>query len=348
MSQELGVTIVIPNFNYASFLAAAIDSALAQDHPEVQVIVVDDCSTDGSKDVIARYDGRVTGLLMPVNGGQIAAVRAALSRARHDIVMILDADDLLMPGAVSRILAAWTPDTAKVQFPMTTIDEAGRPLDHVAPKYPAGLTTAALRRELLESGGCFSTPGTGNAYSRQLVLDVLSPDSAGVRWLDTLLEVNAPFAGEVVTLYEPLACYRMHGNNNFQTQELSAERFAKFLSAHDQKLAYMARRSQTWGVTFDPASAKRRSSWYVACSMAAAKLGRPAGSLGGSPAAILSGATRAFLRSPGQQRRKALLLVWLAAVALLPKKLAEQVIAYRFVVASRPRWFERVLQTISR
>ncbi|HEX2672355.1 MAG TPA: glycosyltransferase family A protein, partial [Polyangiaceae bacterium] len=54
------VSVVIPNFNYARFVGQAIESALALDFPNVEVIVVDDGSTDDSRDVIERYRGRVT------------------------------------------------------------------------------------------------------------------------------------------------------------------------------------------------------------------------------------------------------------------------------------------------
>ena len=53
MSEPLGVTIIVVNYNYGRFLAAAIESALAQNHPLCEVIVVDDCSTDNSRAIIA-------------------------------------------------------------------------------------------------------------------------------------------------------------------------------------------------------------------------------------------------------------------------------------------------------
>ena len=55
----LRVSIVIDSYNYARYLGAAIESALRQTHPDAEVIVVDDGSTDGSRDVIGRYEGRI-------------------------------------------------------------------------------------------------------------------------------------------------------------------------------------------------------------------------------------------------------------------------------------------------
>ena len=70
------VSIVINNFNYAEFLGEAIESALSQTHRDVEVVVVDDGSTDHSRDVIAGFDRRVRAVLQ-VNGGQASAFNAA-------------------------------------------------------------------------------------------------------------------------------------------------------------------------------------------------------------------------------------------------------------------------------
>jgi glycosyltransferase involved in cell wall biosynthesis len=70
-----GVSVVIGNYNYAQFVALAIESALAQDHVRCEVIVVDDGSTDGSQEVIERYRDRVRIILVPSNRGQVAALK---------------------------------------------------------------------------------------------------------------------------------------------------------------------------------------------------------------------------------------------------------------------------------
>src|SRR4051794_34260767 len=144
METSPGVTIVIPNYNYAHFVGEAIESALAQDHPDCEVIVVDDCSTDGSRAVIEGYGDRVRAIFRPTNGGQVAAINAAWPEARHPILIFLDSDDVLEPHAASTIARAWAPDVVKVQFPMASIDADGHLLGHVAPKYPPGLDTETI------------------------------------------------------------------------------------------------------------------------------------------------------------------------------------------------------------
>src|SRR5689334_397670 len=91
------VSVVIPNFNYARYVAQAIESALSLDWPHVEVIVVDDGSTDESREVIERYRERVT-IIHQANGGQIAACNAGFARVRGDAVIFLDSDDVLHPS----------------------------------------------------------------------------------------------------------------------------------------------------------------------------------------------------------------------------------------------------------
>ena len=82
MNEPRGVSIIVVNYNNAEFLATAIDSALGQDHPICEVIVVDDCSTDGSQSEIARYGDRIRSVLRETNGGQTAALNSAWPLAR--------------------------------------------------------------------------------------------------------------------------------------------------------------------------------------------------------------------------------------------------------------------------
>jgi glycosyltransferase involved in cell wall biosynthesis len=87
MSELPGVSIVIPCYNHAQFVAFAIESALAQDHPRCEVIVVDDCSTDDSRRVIERFADRVRTVFLPSNRRQVAALNEAWPLAQHEIVV---------------------------------------------------------------------------------------------------------------------------------------------------------------------------------------------------------------------------------------------------------------------
>ena len=100
------VSILINNYNYGRFLGAAIDSALEQAYPKVEVIVVDDGSTDGSREIIASYGERIIAVLKG-NGGQGSAFNAGVAASRGDILCFLDADDFFYPDKVSHIVEAF-------------------------------------------------------------------------------------------------------------------------------------------------------------------------------------------------------------------------------------------------
>src|ERR1700760_1827398 len=121
MSGPLGVSIIIVNYNNERFLAEAIDSALAQDHPLCEVIVVDDCSKDGSQAVIARYGDRVKSVLRETNGGQTEALNTAWPIARYPLLIFLDSDDFLLAHAAATIATHWTAAAVKLQAPLLTI-----------------------------------------------------------------------------------------------------------------------------------------------------------------------------------------------------------------------------------
>jgi glycosyltransferase involved in cell wall biosynthesis len=97
------VTILINNYNYGSFLNEAIESALAQTYDNIEVVVVDDGSTDSSREVIAKYGNRIIPV-MKDNGGQASAFNAGFAASKGDILCLLDADDLFLAEKVSCIV----------------------------------------------------------------------------------------------------------------------------------------------------------------------------------------------------------------------------------------------------
>jgi glycosyltransferase involved in cell wall biosynthesis len=91
------VSVVIPAYNCADFIGAALDSVVHQDYSPLEICVVDDGSTDETCDVVARYGSAVT-LLRQRNSGAAVARNEGLRRARGKYVALLDADDVWLPG----------------------------------------------------------------------------------------------------------------------------------------------------------------------------------------------------------------------------------------------------------
>ena len=94
------VTVVVPNFNGANYLRDSIDSVLAQDYTNLEVIVVDDGSTDASITILESYAGNIT-LVKQSNKGSAAARNSGISQAKGEFIALLDSDDVWIENKLS-------------------------------------------------------------------------------------------------------------------------------------------------------------------------------------------------------------------------------------------------------
>jgi len=106
------ISVVIPAFNREAFLGEAIDSAIVQTYPNIEIIVVDDGSTDRTPEVAAGYGDRVV-LLRQANAGASAARNTGIGRARGELIALLDSDD------------RWLPDKLALQAPLFADSRVG-------------------------------------------------------------------------------------------------------------------------------------------------------------------------------------------------------------------------------
>jgi len=123
------ISIVIPAYNYAEFLPAAIDSVLSQGIADIEILVCDDASTDATPQVALRYaaEPRLRYQRNPVNLGAVPNINQAMAKARGDYVLLLGADDYLEPGALAQLLATLEqhPDCGFVYGRYSIVDEQG-------------------------------------------------------------------------------------------------------------------------------------------------------------------------------------------------------------------------------
>jgi hypothetical protein len=162
-------------------------------------------------------------------------------------------------------------------------------------------------------------------------------------FMDAVLECNAPFYGEVITIYEPLACYREHDANDSLRYTVDKERFGKMSNYFTSKLHYFEQRCRTWGIPFDRAAVYYRSPWALECELAAAKLGSAEARARQPIFTTVYHAIRAYIAAPMPLAQRLVRMLWFISVAMTPRPFARYLIAVRFVSSERPAWLERIL-----
>lgn len=218
----LAVDVVITNHDYARFLPQAIESALGQTHDDVHLVVVDDGSGDGSRELLRDYEDRAE-VVLQERAGQAAALNAGIDRCRGDVLLVLDADDVLRPHAAERVAAAFAarPELVKVQFPMAIVDAGGNPTGAVKPGGHLQAPVGDQRRaELAFPFDLPWLPGGGTGFRAEAVRRILPIPAAdyprsGADWY--LVHLTA-LLGEAALLEEVCAEYRVHGGNAYELE----------------------------------------------------------------------------------------------------------------------------------
>ncbi len=125
------VSIITPSYNQARFLEATLRSVLAQDYQNMEYLVVDGASSDGSVEIIRRYADRLVWWVSEKDSGQSEAINKGFRRARGEFVGWLNSDDLYLPGAVSSAIQVFQahPEAGLVYGDAQAIDADGKPFN---------------------------------------------------------------------------------------------------------------------------------------------------------------------------------------------------------------------------
>lgn len=215
------VSIIINNYNYGRFLREAIDSALCQDYPNTEVVVVDDGSDDYSRDIILSYGDRVRPVLKE-NGGQASALNAGAAVSQGDVICFLDSDDIFYPEKVSKILEAFVRYGLKSKPIMVhhlagKRNEAGIDIDDIKGKIhesPKNLLSFVKRHRFM----WFEAGPTSTLAINRALLELLFPiPEAGVRIsADDFVVFGAFLLADVYSIGDKLSGYRIHDKNNWE------------------------------------------------------------------------------------------------------------------------------------
>lgn len=202
------VSIVIPSYNHAAYLKAAIDSVLAQDYPEIELIVIDDGSTDGSPQILQSYARRFHWELQ-ANQGQVATLNRGWLMSRGEILGYLSADDVLLERAVSSAVRCLRehPDAALAYCDFNLIDPHSAVVRRVrAPEFD-------YRRMVVEIE---CPPGPGAFFRRSAFEKAGTWNTEFKQMLDYEYWLRLALHGRFVRIPEVLAGYRVHpGSQSF-------------------------------------------------------------------------------------------------------------------------------------
>jgi hypothetical protein len=348
---ELAVDVVVDNYEYARYLPVAIESALAQTHQRVNVIVVDDGSRDGSREILEGYRDRTT-VLLKENGGQASAFNVAFEHCRGDVTIFLDADDTLHPRAAAEVAAAFAADPAlvKTQFRTDVIDAEGRELGRTKPAehlpLPSGDVGAA---ELAYPFDLVWMATSANAFRTAALRRIMPmPEIEFRACADYYLVHLSALLGPVLSLPEVLGSYRLHGENSFEPQASDLD-----LAHIRQAIAYS---DATAASLLD--LARRLEMPHPERILSLADLGNRMVSLrldpgrhpiaGDTRGGLLADSVRAARRRDNAGfAMKAMFVGWFAAMAVAPRQPARR-LAVLFLFPDRRQGLNRLLGRFQR
>ena len=198
------VSIVTPSFNQAPFLEQTLRSVLEQDYPNLEYIVIDGGSSDGSLEIIQKYADRLAYWQSQPDQGQTDAINQGFARASGEILAWLNSDDLLLPGAVSVAVRALHehPEAAMVYGDALLINAEGKTIG----KFPAAQTDyRKLRR------GYVHIPQQASFFRADLWRQVAPLDVSFYFAMDYDLWVRLAALAPLVYVPQLWAAFRLHG-----------------------------------------------------------------------------------------------------------------------------------------
>jgi len=207
MSAKPRVSVVIPVFNLEDYLGEAIDSVLNQTFGDLEIILVDDGSTDRSREIIAGYRARMPERVKAIflaHGGAAAARNAGIDKARGEWIAFLDGDDVWRPAKLAEQLQLAAADP-RCNFVASAAEIHGQQrLFHAIPALPFDLRVELLRR------GCFITLST--LLIRHSLLAAIRFDETleGAQEFDLFLRLAD--SARMGIVYTPLVLYRLREN----------------------------------------------------------------------------------------------------------------------------------------
>ena len=246
------VTVLIDTYNHERFIERAISSVLDQDMPMdgVEIIVVDDGSTDRTPDIVRRFEPRVR-LIRKQNGGQASAFNFGFAEARGEILAMLDGDDRWAREKLRRVLETLesNPDIGFVGHGFYEEYSDGRANGLILPGKPYRLALASLQdAELFRHLAAFC--GTSRMTIRESVLDKILPIPEELTIeADEYIFTLAPAIAPAMILNEPLCNYGIHAGNLFQFGKFEPVKARRKMTVLDALMRELPPKLKSFGAT---------------------------------------------------------------------------------------------------
>jgi glycosyltransferase involved in cell wall biosynthesis len=225
-SQRPLVSILINNYNYGRFLREAIDSALQQTYTNTEVIVVDDGSTDDSRQIIASYGSRIIPVLKE-NGGQASAFNAGVAASRGEWICLLDSDDFFAPVKAQAIVdhARQFPEAALIVHALPCCDRDGVAMEFSRPRFTSVRLVDDRARARRGKLSVLLPATSGLALRRDLARQIFPmPEDINIT-ADNYIKFASLGLGKVLLLPANFATQRVHGRNAYtHTSDSDASR----------------------------------------------------------------------------------------------------------------------------
>ncbi len=214
------VSIAISNYNYENFLVECIDSVLEQTYRDLEIIIIDDGSTDGSAGLIEKHyrKNEFVKFITKSNGGQLSAFNEAVKHATGDIICFLDSDDLYKENYIERIVSLYR-DNLEIDFIFCEQEvlypDGSREIQKL---YPASMDLGFSVVSALYSREWLGSTTSCISLRMSLVYKILPIPYEG-DWItradDILVWGGSLFGARKYYCAEPLVVYRVHDNNNY-------------------------------------------------------------------------------------------------------------------------------------
>ena len=213
------VSIVTPSFNQSAYLEQAIRSVLEQDYPDVEYMVMDGASTDGSVDIIRKYSSRLVYWASEKDSGQADAINKGMRRARGEIVAWLNSDDYYLPGAIKSAVTALesNPQAVMVYGNMLAVDQTGQTINQLR-----------YRQLTLEDLLCFQIVGQPAVFMRRTAFEKAGGLDLNFHFmLDHQLWIKLAAQGSIVHVNQTWSAARYHplAKNRLKAAEFGREAF---------------------------------------------------------------------------------------------------------------------------